>query len=216
MKDGISQQGTIPWASSRQTADIPASNLVWFLLLVVWHFCWLFIVFKLESLPSNILGLLSPATNPQDASIKASFFFSEEWLNFLHLGVLDRKFSCLHFPPTSSHLHPLQVENWDSNSRLVTDEDDTGKYRSERVEYCTYSCHNSVNSFSQLAPKVRVTLGEVSDGTFLDELLRVHEVTRHVADQVFPLAWWQNLKTYLCRQNQGLNWSRKTWIVMII
>ena len=38
------------------------------------------------------------------------------------------------FPPTSSHLHPLQVENCDSNSRLVVDEDDNGKVRLERVK----------------------------------------------------------------------------------
>ena len=37
------------------------------------------------------------------------------------------------FPPTSNHLHPLQVENCDSNSRLVVDEDDNGKVRLERV-----------------------------------------------------------------------------------
>ena len=37
------------------------------------------------------------------------------------------------FPPTSSHLHPLQVENCDSNSRLVVDEDDNGELRLERV-----------------------------------------------------------------------------------
>ena len=30
--------------------------------------------------------------------------------------------------PTSSHLHPLQVENCDSNSRLVVDEDDNDKF----------------------------------------------------------------------------------------
>ena len=35
---------------------------------------------------------------------------------------------------TSSHLHPLQVENCDSNSRLVVDEDDSGKLRLERVK----------------------------------------------------------------------------------
>ena len=34
----------------------------------------------------------------------------------------------------SSHLHPLQVENCDSNSRLVVDEDDNGKFRLERVK----------------------------------------------------------------------------------
>ena len=38
------------------------------------------------------------------------------------------------FSPTSNHLLPLQVENCDSNSRLVVDEDDNGKLRLERVE----------------------------------------------------------------------------------
>ena len=37
------------------------------------------------------------------------------------------------FSPTSSHLHPLQVENCGSNSRLVVDEDDNGKFRLEKV-----------------------------------------------------------------------------------
>ena len=31
------------------------------------------------------------------------------------------------FSPTSNHLHPLQVENCDSNSWLVVDEDDNVK-----------------------------------------------------------------------------------------
>ena len=39
-----------------------------------------------------------------------------------------------HISPTSSHLHPLQAENCDSNSRLVVDEDDNGKFRLERVK----------------------------------------------------------------------------------
>ena len=39
----------------------------------------------------------------------------------------------LNFSPISNHLHPLQVENCDSNSRLVVDEDDNGKFRLERV-----------------------------------------------------------------------------------
>ena len=38
------------------------------------------------------------------------------------------------FSPTSNHLHPLQVENCDGNSRLVVDEDDNGKLRPERVK----------------------------------------------------------------------------------
>ena len=36
------------------------------------------------------------------------------------------------FSPTSNHLHPLQVENCDSNSRLVVDDDDNGKFGNER------------------------------------------------------------------------------------
>ena len=35
---------------------------------------------------------------------------------------------------TSSQLYSLQVENCDSNSRLVVDEDDNGKFRPERVK----------------------------------------------------------------------------------
>ena len=36
--------------------------------------------------------------------------------------------------PKSNHLHPLRVENCGSNSRLVVDEDDYGKFRIERVK----------------------------------------------------------------------------------
>ena len=38
------------------------------------------------------------------------------------------------FSPTLNHLHQLQVENCDSNSRPVVDEDDNGKPRLERVK----------------------------------------------------------------------------------
>ena len=41
------------------------------------------------------------------------------------------------FYTTSSHLHPLQVENGNSNSRLVVDDDDNGKFRDERVNNIT-------------------------------------------------------------------------------
>ena len=39
----------------------------------------------------------------------------------------------LNFSPTSNLVHPLQVENCDSNSRLVVDGNDNGKFRLERV-----------------------------------------------------------------------------------
>ena len=38
------------------------------------------------------------------------------------------------FSPSPNHLHRLQVKNCDSNSRLVVDEDDYGKFRLERVK----------------------------------------------------------------------------------
>ena len=41
-----------------------------------------------------------------------------------------------HLSPATSYLHPLQVENCDSHSRLVVDEDDNGKVRPERVNPC--------------------------------------------------------------------------------
>ena len=37
------------------------------------------------------------------------------------------------FSSTSNYLHPLQVENCGSNSRLVVDEDNHGKFRLQRV-----------------------------------------------------------------------------------
>ena len=45
------------------------------------------------------------------------------------------------FSPTSSHFHPLQVKNCDSNSRLVVDEDDNGEFRLEWVKtaQCKFS-----------------------------------------------------------------------------
>ena len=42
------------------------------------------------------------------------------------------------FSPTSNHLHSLQAENCDSNSRLVVDEDDNGKLMLDRVNYHSY------------------------------------------------------------------------------
>ena len=48
--------------------------------------------------------------------------------------------------PTSNHLHPLQVENCDSNSRLVVDEDDNVK-----------SGLKGLKANSWIAPKVGIT-----------------------------------------------------------
>ena len=40
----------------------------------------------------------------------------------------------INFAPTLSHLHPLQIENCDTNSRFVVDEDDNFKTRLEMAK----------------------------------------------------------------------------------
>ena len=54
------------------------------------------------------------------------------------------------FPSTPNHLHPLQVENCDSNSRLVVDKDDHGKFRLERG--------NIINFLSSLELNMEILL----------------------------------------------------------
>ena len=58
------------------------------------------------------------------------------------------------FSTTSNHLHPLPVVNCDSNSRLVVDEDDNGKFRLERVNPLPadhdYSCFKPVLLVDQI------------------------------------------------------------------
>ena len=49
------------------------------------------------------------------------------------------------FSPISSHLYPLQVDNCDSNSLLVVDEDHNGKSKLERFKWLTESY--SLNNF---------------------------------------------------------------------
>ena len=45
------------------------------------------------------------------------------------------------FSPNASHLYPLQAENCDSNSRLVVDKDDNGKFRLDRVLIEVYAAN---------------------------------------------------------------------------
>ena len=55
--------------------------------------------------------------------------------------------------PTSSRLYPLQVENCDSNSRLVVDEDDN-KFRLERVIYLNLQQLEVVSRYRDPQPHV--------------------------------------------------------------
>ena len=55
----------------------------------------------------------------------------------MHLSLSLSLTIFINFSPTSNHLDALQVENCDSNSRLVdgVDGDDHGIYRLERVSF---------------------------------------------------------------------------------
>ena len=55
------------------------------------------------------------------------------------------------FFPTSNHLHSLQAENCDSNSRLVVDEDDYGKFRLERVKTLNQCWYNARPQSARIA-----------------------------------------------------------------
>ena len=81
--------------------------------------------------------------SPHDA-LKHHFTSLKNRLNFPTTKGFRRKISIQlfyqyitifpNFSPTPTHLHPLQVENCDSNSRLVVDEGDNGKFSLERVK----------------------------------------------------------------------------------
>ena len=100
--------------------------------------------------PNQLLKInyaLNPETlnplNPYDASRHHFASLKNDLLSW-KLSISEKKISrkCLlitiylfHFSPTSNHLLLPQVENCESNSRLVVDEDDKGKFRLERVKY---------------------------------------------------------------------------------
>ena len=76
--------------------------------------------------------------------IKASFYIPENRINLPITKGFRTKRSIkvvyqymavfFIFKTTSNHLYPLQVENCDSNSRLVVGEDDNGEFRLDRVK----------------------------------------------------------------------------------
>ena len=82
--------------------------------------------------------------------MKASSYIPENRLNFPTTKGLERKISMklvyqyiaifFTLSPTSNHLHPLQVGNCDSNSRLVVDEDDIVKSGLKGVKVLSRIC----------------------------------------------------------------------------
>ena len=94
---------------------------------------------QLTALTSQIAGTALPFKPSR--CIKTSFYTPEsrlylpttKWMKISIKLVYQYMVIFFNFSPTSNHLHPLQVENCDSDSRVVVDEDDNGKIRLERV-----------------------------------------------------------------------------------
>ena len=67
--------------------------------------------------------------SPHDALMHHFTFLKTDWISFQLICQYMVIF--FNFPLTPNHLQPLQVENCGSSSRLVVDEDDSGKFRLE-------------------------------------------------------------------------------------
>ena len=80
------------------------------------------------------------------------------------------------FQTTLNHLHPLQVENCDSNSRLVVDEDDIGKCRPERVN--PYPAKIIYKKFTNLKTFVSIPRPTTSRGVEITLLSLIDEPVR--------------------------------------
>ena len=85
--------------------------------------------------PSCQLNPLNPHAAPKhhSASLKNDLISHIQGFRMKNfdVAILIETIYFFNLPPTSSHLHPLQVENCESNSRLIVDE---GKFRLERVK----------------------------------------------------------------------------------
>ena len=131
----------IKWGPGHSTCEVFSLRMLSLILLIT-----TIVVFNLFylSIKSQILGTkcvvnpLSPhdALKHHSTSLKKYLIFSTTKGFIIEISMtLFFQYMAIFFifSPTSNHLHPLQVENCDSNSRLVVDEDDYGKFRLERV-----------------------------------------------------------------------------------
>ena len=88
----------------------------------------------------------------------------------------------LNFQTTSNHLHPLQGENCDSNSRLVVGEDDNGKFRLERV----YASH-LIYTITRTGPRSRTKKKAFDSARFSFYLMVSRDAKREVQLTLYPL-----------------------------
>ena len=115
-------------------------NSVFFMKLSNSNACWSGIQIVRSIHTSTCINLLSPhgASKHNFTSLKIDLILIQlrSFRRRIFMKMFYQYMSIVfNVPPTSSHLHSLQVENCDSNSGLVVDVDDNGKFRPERVKH---------------------------------------------------------------------------------
>ena len=130
----------IPDLWKKWTIWLAASSTKYFIIVFLFElkFAWNFIL-RIKRVNNT-----NPKPFKPSRRIKASFYIPENRFNFPTTRGFRMKISMklvyqymaifFNFPSTLNHLHPIQVGNCDSNSRLVVDEDDNVKFRLERVK----------------------------------------------------------------------------------
>ena len=80
------------------------------------------------------------------------------------------------FSLAANHFHSLQVENCDSNSRLVVDEDDYGKLRLERVKVPVKSVqsYGRNRKYTRFISKIGLVENRCCTAVFRRLVLRVY------------------------------------------
>ena len=146
--------------------------------------------------------------------IKASFYIPESRPNFPATRDFRTKISMkliyqyihvaisFNLSPTSNHLHPLQVENCESNSRLVVDEDDNGKFRLERVEEAVIPLmveETAVVSWKKYIYCLTLSIAQMSLFQTVLRHLVIH------AKHVISLPEWRCYRYYLTRRTLIMN-----------
>ena len=82
------------------------------------------------------------------------------------------------------HLHPLQVENCDSNWRLVMDEDDNGEFRIGRAKHL-------------YAPHFLTRYTHTDNATFREKTLFPHQMIHTLCGQIERYHCLLNIRTYV-------------------
>ena len=99
------------------------------------------------------------------------------------------------FCTISNHLHSLQVENCDSNSRLVVNEDDNGEFRPERVK--DHTCYQNPMYYPWGYKKNRICRPNMEYKICYDTMLySSNRRLAYISEQLISAHWLTVLHCY--------------------